>query len=788
IRLSFTPQATGVRPATLTVTARDLSPTVASATVDLTGTGTPAAAIAVTPSPHDFGSVVVGQSSAPVDFTITNTGTVSVGTLVSLFYTGPGAADYTFSPGTCVATIAIAPGASCTIRLSFTPQGTGSRPATLTVTARDLSPTVASATVDLTGTGTPAAAIAVTPSPHDFGSVIVGQSSAPVDFTITNTGIVPVGTLLSLFYTGPGATDYTFSPGTCVATIAIAPGDSCTIRLSFTPQGTGARPATLTVTARDLSPTVASATVDLTGTGGAPAALTFTPASFDFGNRQVNTGGGVVFFSIGNAGGNATAPLDQFVFAGAAAADFSIDDQHCLGVSLAPGASCDLSVAFIPHATGLRSATLTASSSTGGATGSAQLSGTGVPPAILTVTPATKDFGTVNLGQSSPLFTFTLTNTGPSPGGLVLTEPMTGVGRDDYDIPFNECNQVALNVGTSCQFRVSFRPTGGGPRPATFTMVFQGGTATVNFTGFGTSPNALLTVSPDSQDFGLVFLGASSATKTLTVTNVGHAISGPLVNFLFSGPGAYEFSVPNGSNQCNGLTVAPGGSCTVGLLFTPQVYGVRKATLEISDGGLGGTVILTGGMTPGGVLSITPTAKNFGTVPVGSSSVPTQFTVTNSGTTIALVSGIFVDDAAGDDYVLDPGSSCASTPFIDIGASCSILVRFKPKRTGPLPATLYFYHDGGTVTADLTGSGGPGAPTPTVGDGTMELTAFTATDAARDLLGVATLTAAHRAYLDGTGNHNGAYDLGDLLAFFDRHHIKLSPALVAGPARKERAP
>jgi hypothetical protein len=277
--------------------------------------------------------------------------------------------------------------------------------------------------------------------------------------------------------------------------------------------------------------------------------------------------------------------------------------------------------------------------------------------------------------------------------------------------------------------------------------------------------------------------------KNFTVTNIGRSTSGSLVNFFFMGPGAYEFFLI-GSNQCNGLALAPGTSCTVGLIFTPQAYGVRRATLNISDGGVTGTATLTGGVTPGGVLAITPTAKNFGTIPVGSSSLPTQFTVTNTGGTIALLTGVFIDDPAGDDYALEPGSFCAVTPYLDVGASCTILVHFAPQGTGPLPATLYVSYDAGSVTADLEGTGSlPQSSAPAmVAAGTIELTPFTATDAARDLLGVPALSPARRRYLDLLGNHNGSYDLGDLLAFLDRHHINLSPTLLAGSARKERVP
>lgn len=64
---------------------------------------------------------------------------------------------------------------------------------------------------------------------------------------------------------------------------------------------------------------------------------------------------------------------------------------------------------------------------------------------------------------------------------------------------------------------------------------------------------------------------------------------------------------------------------------------------------------------------------------------------------------------------------------------------------------------------------------------------FTADAAAQDLLGVASLSTAQRTQLDETGNHNGTYDLGDLLAFLKRTGQDASPAvlqrLLAVPAK-----
>ena len=442
--------------------------------------------------------------------------------------------------------------------------------------------------------------------------------------------------------------------------------------------------------------------------------------------------------------------------------------------------------ASVAGATIASAATLTVGS-TNNETITGSLTGTGEVATIivLTIAPDTFRFGGVPVGQTSAPATFTVTNPLPFRTGAINSFALTGVGTADYSVSQGTCAGAALDPGGTCTFSVTFAPQVGGGHPSTLTVTTAAGEAgATQLRGFGLLPT-VLAVTPNSQDFGFVFLGANSQPVTFTVTNSGGGPSGVL-SFTFTGTNASEFGFLDTGYTCHdGLVLQPGASCTIDVIFLPQAYGTRSASLSIAGVGLGGgtaTVPLTGGVTPGGVLTITPTSNNFGTLPVGGASLLTQFTVTNTGTTIAFLSGIFIDDPAGTDYGLDPGNLCGG-PFLEVGASCFLFVYFAPQRTGPLPATLRVVYDLGTVTANLTGTGGPPEANPTVGArGTIELTAFTATDAARDLLGVPTLTDAHRVYLDRFGNHDGTYDLGDLLAYLDRHHIKLSPALLAPSA------
>jgi hypothetical protein len=70
----------------------------------------------------------------------------------------------------------------------------------------------------------------------------------------------------------------------------------------------------------------------------------------------------------------------------------------------------------------------------------------------------------------------------------------------------------------------------------------------------------------------------SSITKTFTITNSGNAdlVIGP---FSITGDNASDFSIQNDS--CSDHTIAPSGSCTFDLIFSPKSAGVKSASLQI---------------------------------------------------------------------------------------------------------------------------------------------------------------------------------------------------------------
>jgi Cep192 domain 4 len=96
-----------------------------------------------------------------------------------------------------------------------------------------------------------------------FGGTQAQQTlSAPSAVTITNNGAAPLQ-ISGLTFAGADPQDFLISSNGCMAQVAA--GSSCTLGVSFAPQGTGTRTATLQIASNDPD---SPASVALSGTGG----------------------------------------------------------------------------------------------------------------------------------------------------------------------------------------------------------------------------------------------------------------------------------------------------------------------------------------------------------------------------------------------------------------------------------------------------------------------------------------------------------------------------------------
>jgi hypothetical protein len=249
INVTFRPLAAGARSATVNVvTTANLNPTP---TIALSGTGTQ---VNISTQALTFAPQVVGTNSASQQVTLTNTGPAVLAiTPIAIAGTNPG--DFTQTTN-CPANLNA--GASCRITATFRPTAAGVRSAVLNVTTND--PGTPARQITMTGTATQAA-VALTPTSHDFGGVTAKGNSTPFVFTLTNSGTALL-TINNIAIGGADASRFNRTT-TCGGTLAV--GASCTIRVTFSPQKAGtAYNATLQVS--DNAPG-SPQTATLTGTG-----------------------------------------------------------------------------------------------------------------------------------------------------------------------------------------------------------------------------------------------------------------------------------------------------------------------------------------------------------------------------------------------------------------------------------------------------------------------------------------------------------------------------------------
>lgn len=101
--------------------------------------------------------------------------------------------------------------------------------------------------------------------------------------------------------------------------------------------------------------------------------------------------------------------------------------------------------------------------------------------------------------------------------------------------------------------------------------------------GGGNPPPAgtpAVTLSPASLTFPAELTGITSPPQTTTVSNTGNA---PLFINGLSTRGAAVLDYTVTGDQCSGITVPAGGSCTLTVTFTPTADGIRTATLNVLD-------------------------------------------------------------------------------------------------------------------------------------------------------------------------------------------------------------
>jgi putative Ig domain-containing protein/ASPM-SPD-2-Hydin domain-containing protein len=105
-----------------------------------------------------------------------------------------------------------------------------------------------------------------------------------------------------------------------------------------------------------------------------------------------------------------------------------------------------------------------------------------------------------------------------------------------------------------------------------------GGTTTPPSPPPATAP--AVSLSPSTVTFGPQAVGTTSASQTVTLTNTGTASL--FINGVSSG-GLDQLDFNRTNDQCIGMPVAAGTSCTITIVFNPTATGTRTMTLSVID-------------------------------------------------------------------------------------------------------------------------------------------------------------------------------------------------------------
>ena len=572
----------------------------------------------------------------------------------------------------------------------------------------------ASATASLTGYGSPDSESSLNPNGLVFNNV-PGATATLQSVTLTNTSGAEeqIGAVTA---TTSGADASSFSATTTCG--ALTAGASCTISVTFTPaSGPVAGMLTIPVTSNIGGVAVLTIlSVPLTGAYTAQnAGLEIVPGDLDYGPQATGAVGETLQFAINNL---TAKPL---ILTMALPRQFVLSGAPCL--ALAPNASCNFSVSFLPIAGGDITGTLSAvgvpTDGSSALNGLGYLEGFGIGSGALSITGALQPgewlaFGQVPSGQLTQQV-LTLTNASS-------VQPLT-IRRITSDWPFLATNTCGATLAPtqSCTVTLTYTPlnqvaTGTASPPSTTdtgTLLIESDSASspdlIDLRGSSTTvavaspsdaaPLSAFVSSQSSLTFPSTIVGDVSATQSVTLNNTGSAtltIMGLQTSADFSA-----------SSNCS--TLIAGASCTVTIGFTPQNSsqsgtgaGTRFGAVEISSNSSTSLEFISlVGVATAPTLSLNPASLDFGSVLLGASETM-SVQITNTGMGAVTFSGI----SATGDYSVASGT-CPVSGTLAAGVSCSVQVSFLPLQIGTLSGTLSIASSATTLplTVQLTGVG-----------------------------------------------------------------------------------
>jgi hypothetical protein len=411
--------------------------------------------------------------------------------------------------------------------------------------------------------------------------------------------------------------------------------------------------------------------------------LSMGSASLDFGSVDQGTSK-TLTLSATNLGGS-TITIDSATFS---SSYFSVTAPS-LPVTVAAGASTNLSLQFAPSAAGTFSDTLTLASNASDSTVKVPLTGKGNAKGHLSSNPSSGAFGSVVVGAQQTL-TETLTNT----GSTTVTMSQVSISGTGFSLS-GIASGASLAAGQSTNFTVTFAPQGTGAASGSVTLTSNASNSnfSIPLSGTGITTGQLVS-NPSSEAFGNASIGKSLSVSA-SITNSG-GTSVTISQASISGAG---FSL---SGITTPVTLSGGQSTTVNLTFSPQAAGAANGSLTLTSNATNPTLTipLTGTGVAAGQLTANPSSASFGNVTVGNQ-LSVSETVTNSVGTSVTISQASI---SGTGFTL---SGLTTPATVAAGQSANFTIVFTPSSSGAASGTLTLTSNATnpTLTIPLSGTG-----------------------------------------------------------------------------------
>jgi Beta-propeller repeat/Abnormal spindle-like microcephaly-assoc'd, ASPM-SPD-2-Hydin len=558
--------------------------------------------------------------------------------------------------------------------------------------------------------------VTLSPTVLQFLNQKPGTSSSSQKVTLTNSGTASL-TNIVITVVGANPADFTVttSPSNnCGGTLPASA--SCTLTVTFKAATTGVRLATI-----NIADNAANSPQSVALTGNPPIASVST-ASVSFASRPEGSLSPYQTVTLKNTGAYSSLNVS-----GISLSASNFQQANNCPATLAANASCSVTVAFMPSATGRLVANLTFSDNAFNDAASKQsvaLSGTATSAPVASLSATSINFGTLPQGTRSGVRSITLTNTGV---GTLTFSNIVLTAADSFILSTGSgaCSATpSLKAGASCTISVTFYAN---PGIQTSTILItdnsgnlSGNVQEISLVGAGTTGTNDGQFSATLLNFGSVQMGSTGVQKVVQFKNTGTLPLSFSATSLFTAD-YYDYQVhPASSNGCGIITLAVGASCNILIIFNPGLGspGLRTATASITVAAPYFTkaIYLIGTATGQAIPTLSSTGFTFGTVQVGSTSAAQTIVLKNTGNEPLTTGGL---NMSGADFAVVSASTnnCSSTGGTNLlpGASCNISVVFQPKSAGTLGEVLTLFPGNTTqLYIALTGTGQSTTPGPIV--------------------------------------------------------------------------